>query len=82
MTELLQKAMAEAARLPEADQDRLGRDLLAEVEKLRARAPAVPGGSGPLSPADLDWLAAHRVKRTASIDAGTLVSQMRDEDWR
>ena len=34
MTELLQKAMTEASRLPEAEQDRLGRDLLAHIEKL------------------------------------------------
>jgi hypothetical protein len=81
MTKLLQKAMAEAARLPAAEQDRLGRDLLAQVETLRARTPAA-SDSPPLSAADLQWLAAHRVERAASIDAGTLVSQMRDEDWR
>jgi hypothetical protein len=72
MTKTLERALAEIARLPEADQDRIGRELLAEVERLRSSA------------ADLEWLRARRVKRskTASIDAGTLVSQMRDEEWR
>jgi hypothetical protein len=82
MTKTLKRAFAEVARLPEADQDRIARELLAEIERLHARSSIPSEGSGPLSAADLDWLAAHRVKRTASTDAGTLVSQMRDEDWR
>jgi prevent-host-death family protein len=33
--------------------------------------------------ADIDWLRAHRVARAnAELDAGTLVSRVRDEDWR
>ncbi|MEI9886516.1 MAG: type II toxin-antitoxin system Phd/YefM family antitoxin [Rhizomicrobium sp.] len=33
--------------------------------------------------ADLDWLAARRKgRRLGKEDAGTLVSRMRDEDWR
>lgn len=33
--------------------------------------------------ADLDWLAARRATRgKLKEDAGTLVSRMRDEDWR
>jgi prevent-host-death family protein len=36
----------------------------------------------PVTAADLDWLAARRVKGSPKTDAGTLVSQMRDEDWR
>jgi prevent-host-death family protein len=40
-----------------------------------ARAP------GPITQADLDWLAEHRSKLTRNkVDAATLVSQMRDED--
>lgn len=35
----------------------------------------------PVTAADLDWLAARRVKGCPKEDAGTLVSQMRDEDW-
>ena len=37
----------------------------------------------PVTPADLDWLAAHRVgKRPMREDAGTFVSRMRDEEQR
>jgi antitoxin (DNA-binding transcriptional repressor) of toxin-antitoxin stability system len=42
-------------------------------------APRVP------TQADWDWLAERRKGRKigdGSVDAGTLVSQMRDEDWR
>lgn len=36
----------------------------------------------PVTAADLDWLATHRVgTRPATTDAGSLVSRMRDEDW-
>jgi hypothetical protein len=44
MTELLQKAFAEAARLPEAEQERLGRDLLAHIEKLRGLREGIDKG--------------------------------------
>lgn len=38
---------------------------------------------GPLTPADVDWVVARRVGRRVQPDAGTLVSQMRDEEeWR
>jgi antitoxin (DNA-binding transcriptional repressor) of toxin-antitoxin stability system len=36
----------------------------------------------PRSADDLEWLRRHRVGRMGSVDAGTLVRQMRDEDWR
>ena len=37
----------------------------------------------PVSPADLDWLSGRRIARlSATGDAGTLVSQMRDEEAR
>jgi antitoxin (DNA-binding transcriptional repressor) of toxin-antitoxin stability system len=36
----------------------------------------------PVTPEDLDWLAARRVEMNSSMDAGTLVSRMRDEDER
>jgi len=37
----------------------------------------------PVTPADLDWLAARRVgKRPMKEDAGTFVSRMRDEEER
>ena len=38
---------------------------------------------GPITQADIEWLRARRVGRTpAKTDAGTLVSQMRDEEWQ
>jgi prevent-host-death family protein len=41
----------------------------------------IPEPVRPVTPADLDWLAAHRVKpRRVTEDAGILVSRMRDED--
>jgi prevent-host-death family protein len=36
----------------------------------------------PMTEADWDWLAKRRVGRKLKQDAGTLVSRMRDEDWR
>ncbi len=36
-----------------------------------------------LTAEDIDWLDAHRVgTKMPAEDAGTLVSRMRDEDWR
>jgi len=36
-----------------------------------------------ITKADIEWLRARRVGRTpAKTDAGTLVSQMRDEEWQ
>jgi prevent-host-death family protein len=35
-----------------------------------------------LTQADLDWLEQNRVGRMGNTDAGTLVSRMRDEDWK
>jgi prevent-host-death family protein len=38
---------------------------------------------GPITAEALDWLAAHRVgSKPPKEDAGTLVSRMRDDDWR
>ncbi len=42
----------------------------------------IPQSVQPLSAADLDWLAARRVGKQATEDAGTFVSRMRDEEWR
>ena len=46
---------------------------------------ALPRPTGRMTAADLDWLAEQRAKlsrKRHTIDAGTLVSRMRDEDWR
>lgn len=83
MSKILQQAVAEAARLPEAEQDRLGREILAQVERLRASPRPAPQPGRPMTAADLDWLAEMRSKLPrSSVDAGTLVSRMRDEEWR
>jgi hypothetical protein len=36
MTKLLEQAVEEALSLPEADQEKIGRELLTHVEKIRA----------------------------------------------
>jgi prevent-host-death family protein len=46
-----------------------------ELKPVRPRAT-------PVTPEDLDWLASRRVEMNATVDAGTLVSRMRDEDER
>jgi prevent-host-death family protein len=48
------------------------------VVELRPVSPA----PGPVTPADVDWVAARRRGRKAKEDAGTFVSRMRDEEWR
>jgi antitoxin (DNA-binding transcriptional repressor) of toxin-antitoxin stability system len=43
----------------------------------------VPLPAHPVTPAELDWLAQHRIGRlSVADDAGSLVSRMRDEDER
>lgn len=37
---------------------------------------------GPMTKADFDWLAKRRVGRKTGLNAGKLVSTMRDEDWK
>ena len=46
-----------------------------ELKPVRPRAKAV-------TPEDMDWLASRRVEMNSTVDAGTLVSRMRDEDER
>jgi len=44
--------------------------------------PAAPAKPRRVTEADLEWLRTRRVGRLpAKTDAGTLVSQMRDEEW-
>lgn len=44
MTKTLERALAEAATLPEAAQDQIGRELLAHIEKLRALRADIDAG--------------------------------------
>jgi len=48
------------------------------VVELKAIRPPVR----PLTQDDLAWLAAHRVRSSATTDAGVLLSQIRDEEER
>lgn len=48
------------------------------VVELRATQPL----ARPVSLESLDWLDKVRVGRVSDEDAGSLVSRMRDEDWR
>ena len=44
--------------------------------------PVTPAKPRRITEADLEWLRAHRARLTLSkVDAGTFVSQMRDEEW-
>ena len=48
-----------------------------------ARIQGIPMPVRRTTPADVEWLQANRVKRRlGNVDAGSLVSQMRDEDER
>lgn len=47
------------------------------------RAAAGAGKPGPITDADVDWLVKRRVgRKPAKIDAATMLSKMRDEDWK
>jgi prevent-host-death family protein len=46
-----------------------------ELKAVRPRAK-------PITPEDMDWLAARRIEMNSTVDAGILVSRMRDEDER
>jgi prevent-host-death family protein len=53
------------------------------VELKPVRPATVRAGPGPITQADIDWLRARRVGRIpAKTDAGTLLSQLRDEEWQ
>ena len=78
-------SVAEAKnRLPELiDRAIEGEDVIITrhgrpVAELRA----IPEAPRPMTAADLDWLAERRKGRgSGTIDAATLVRQMRDDDW-
>lgn len=42
----------------------------------------IPSPPRRVTPADIEWLRAHRVPSCAKEDAGALVSKMRDEDCK
>ena len=48
MTKALKEAIAEVSTLPESDQELIGRELLAHVEKLRSLRADIAQGAGSL----------------------------------
>ena len=78
-------SVAEAKnKLPELIDRALGGEgvIITRHGKPVAELRALPEPPRPVTAADLDWLAAERSKLPrSSIDAGTFVSRMRDEDW-
>ncbi len=68
MTDLLAKAFAEAAALPEDEQDALARWLLAELAAERRWTEALAGSVDTLGQLGDEALAEHRAGRTQILD--------------
>jgi len=68
MTELLEQAFAAASRLPESEQDTLGRWLLAELASERKRTQAFGGSSDRLTKLAEEALEEYRAGKTDEID--------------
>ena len=66
MTKVLEDAIAEVARLPEADREKIGRELLAHVERLRALRSDLAVGLGSLDQG-----------RGAELDIGEVIDRAR-----
>lgn len=72
MTHLLEEAFAAAARLPETEQDALGRALLAELASEAAIDRAIEGAPDALAGLADEALAEHRAGRTEPLDPDRL----------
>lgn len=72
MTTLLQQAFAEAAKLPEAEQDLLASLLLAELAAEGEFDRAIAGTSDKLAPLARDAIAEHRAGLTEKLDPDRL----------
>jgi len=68
MTKLLQKAFEEASKLPEGEQDVLGRILLEELASERRWDDLFAGSHGLLAELADQALAEHRAGRTEKLD--------------
>jgi hypothetical protein len=68
MTKLLQKAFDEASKLPEAEQDALGRVLLEELASERRWEQLFAGSHDLLAELADDALAEHRAGRTEKLN--------------
>jgi hypothetical protein len=72
MTKLLQKAFDEASKLPDAEQDTLGRILLDELASERRWDELFAGSHGLLAELADEALAEHRAGRTEKLDPDKL----------
>jgi hypothetical protein len=72
MTKLLQKAFDEASKLPEGEQDALGRILLDELASERRWDELFAGSHDLLTELADEALAEHRAGRTAKLDPDKL----------
>ncbi|HEX7408289.1 MAG TPA: hypothetical protein VF515_11655 [Candidatus Binatia bacterium] len=72
MTKLLEKAFAEAAKLPDDDQDALAQAVLAELASERRWDELFAGSTDVLSELAQEALAEHRAGRTKALDPDTL----------
>jgi hypothetical protein len=72
MTKLLQKAFDEASKLPEVEQDALGRVLLEEIASERRWEELFAGSHDLLANFADQALAEHRAGRTEKLDPGKL----------
>jgi len=72
MTKLLEEAFAEAAKLPDNDQDALAQAVLAELASERRWDELFAASSDVLSDLAEEALAEHRAGRTKPLDPNTL----------
>jgi len=72
MTKLLEKAFAQAVKLPKREQDRLAKWLLAEMESERKWDEAFSRSSGQLARLAEEALKEHRKGRTRVLDPDQL----------
>ena len=72
MTKLLEKAFAEAAKLPDDDQDALAQAVLAELASERRWDELFAASPDMLSDLAAEALAQHRAGRTKPLDPDTL----------
>ena len=72
MTKLLEKAFAEAAKLPDEDQDALAQAVLAELASERRWDELFAASPDVLSELAEEALAEHRAGRTKLLDPDTL----------
>jgi hypothetical protein len=72
MTKLLQKAFDEASKLPDAEQDTLGRILLDELASERRWDELFAGSHDLLAELADEALAEHRAGQTKKLDPGKL----------